>query len=526
MCEGSVKKKVLIVDDEKLERILIRKSFDWEANGFEVIREAESGSQALEIIELFRPQLILTDINMPYMDGLIMTEEINKLDYFCKIIIITGYRDFEYARQAIRLGVTDFILKPVQVKDMTATILKVKSVLDEEDSNIRLTRELEAQKNENHKILFESFLQRLVENRTEASEEELKLKRYGMECLKQQCFCCTIKLHFQTGESESHLKNQEVLELIEKEQLPQIRAAFVHYQGMVVLLMSDILLSKIEALKQSINETLNLDAVMGCSNLVKKEDCIRTAFLQSKHAVNASVVKGHNALVTYEEYEEIKNSGNKEVNIDWNDFSFSLEQGIVNKAEDYIDQYTKLISVNERVNRDYIRLMAINLISKAVITLWKKGKDISALAGEDYVYDSISSIEDINEMNHVLKEMIHKIMVYHMDSYSKKENKTIKQILSFMEAHLFEKELSLKTVAKEHFINDSYLSRLFKQEVGKSMMEYIMEHRIKESIRLLNTTDLKAYEIAEQIGIGDPHYFSICFKKYTGVTINEYKKTK
>ena len=129
--------KVLIVDDEKLERVLIRNGYDWEKNGFEIEGEASGGQEALDFLEKNEVDIVLTDINMAGMDGLEFVRNAEALypDYSTVYIIITGYRDFEYARQAVKLGVKDFLLKPIDFGEMESAVLKVKENLLKADED-------------------------------------------------------------------------------------------------------------------------------------------------------------------------------------------------------------------------------------------------------------------------------------------------------------------------------------------------------------------------------------------------------
>lgn len=276
--------KVLIVDDEKLERVLISKVFDWEKHGFDIIGDVSSAEEAMEYIGLKNPDIIFTDINMPMVDGLQFIE--NVLKEFPgkqhRFVIVTGYREFEYARKSIKLGVEDFLLKPINANDIEDTVLRIK--------------------------------------------EQIEHQRYA-----DKEFCVF---------KETILDNEEIM---------------------------------IGSFKQSL-------------------------------------------------------------------------------VEDRIGQMQ-----SNRVNN-------------------KKSKQIVDLA--------------------VLK--IHE--------------------------NLFDPNLCLSFIANKIYANDSYLSRIFKQEVGESLISYITRLRIEESIRLLNTTDLRVYEIADKVGIKDPHYFSICFKKQVGITIKDFKK--
>ncbi len=123
-------------------------------------------------------------------------------------------------------------------------------------------------------------------------------------------------------------------------------------------------------------------------------------------------------------------------------------------------------------------------------------------------------------------ETAQQLMEFHHHNHYGKSNHLISLAVEYIEEHLTEPDLSLKKVAASIFTNESYLSRIFKQEIGISMIEYITRKRIAESIRLLNHTNLKVYEISEQVGFRDSHYFSICFKKHVGITVKEFKKQK
>ena len=147
-----MKLKVLLVDDEKLERILIRKGFPWEENGFEIIGEAESGRDALEFIRTRRPDLVLTDISMANTDGLEFTERLMEKFPGIHVVMITGYREFDYARQAVKLGVDDFLLKPINVTEVGKVVEKIKAEIFQKREVLKEKEEWEKRKNEGEEI--------------------------------------------------------------------------------------------------------------------------------------------------------------------------------------------------------------------------------------------------------------------------------------------------------------------------------------------------------------------------------------
>lgn len=524
-----MKKRVLLVDDEKLERVLIRKGYNWEENGFEIIGEASSGEEALEFFDIKEPDIVLTDINMPFMDGLVLTEKIRQRSLKCRVIIITGYREFDYAKRACQLGVKDFILKPVNINEIVKTIENIKEELKLEEGYNLEYKKLKETASENQDIVIESFLQRLAENRIEEEVAKYKLSMFHFEGLLKKCVCINIRpfINDKVKDEEILEYSKKILNLIQKNRYAK-SVSFIHYLCNVILYLyedevehTDEIVQKI---KQQINKELNLSVDMGISLVESGYQGISKVYVQSTKAISASVIIGRNCCITYEEYAKIKKDDSSNTDINWQDFEFNVENCFETKVNEYINDFTIAIKNAGITDTGYLKLMSMNMLSKAATVLTKHGKSLGQLVGEEYLYEEVSKIETVAEMNSCLKKIIKQILEYSDSMRTKKSNKLIDQALEFIENHLYEQTLTLKKIASKVFVNESYLSRIFKQEMGESLIEHITRKRIEQSIILLNTTDLKAYEIAEQIGISDPHYFSICFKKQVGVTIKEYKK--
>ncbi|ROR27205.1 two-component system response regulator YesN [Mobilisporobacter senegalensis] len=525
-----MKTRVLLVDDEKLERVLIRKGYPWEENGFEIIGEASSGEEALEFFDIKEPDIVLTDINMPFMDGLVLTEKIRQRSEKCRVVIITGYREFDYARRACQLGVKDFILKPVNINEIATIIENIKEELKLEEGHHEEYKKLKETAAENQDIVIESFLQRLVENRIEEEVAKYKLSMYDFEDLQKRCICINISplVKDKANEEETLEYSKKILQMIQDKYKQSV--SFIHYLCNIILYLygdeADHGYDIAKEIKDRINNEIKIDVDMGISLIENGFHGIAKAYRQSVKAISASVIIGRNCCITYKEYAEIKKDDGGKIDINWKDFEFNVENCLEAKVEEYINEYTNVIKNAGVTDTGYLKLMAMNMLSKAATVLTKHGKSLGQLVGEEYLYEEVSKIETVSEMNLCLKKIIKPILEYSDSMRTRKSNKLIDQALEYIEKHLYEQTLTLKTIAGKVFVNESYLSRIFKQEMGESLIEYITRKRIEQSIILLNTTDLKAYEIAEQIGISDPHYFSICFKKQVGVTIKEYKKPK
>jgi two-component system, response regulator YesN len=526
-----MKTKVLLVDDEKLERVLIRKGYDWEGNGFEIIGEASSGEEALEFFDIQEPDIVFTDINMPHMDGLALTEKIKERSLKCRVVIITGYREFEYARRALQLGVKDFILKPVHISDISELANSIKEEIQHEEGLNEEYLRLRENATTNRDVVIESFLQRLVENRIEEEEAIHKLKLYSFDKLLNNCVCIDIKPHMEqdNGKEETLDTSNEIIKLVQNTQGESV-LSFVHYLGNVLIYLAttDLVQAKRIAMESKIciNRQLKLEVEIGISQIQEGFKGISKAYRQAKRAISASVILGRNSCITFEEYAKIKEKNQGIVHVDWNDFVFNVESCLENKVEEHINHFTEAMKKGGITDTGYLKLMAMNMLSKSASVLTRQGKSLGQFFGENYLYEEIAKIETVEEMNDCLKKMIKEILTYIDSRRNKKSNKLVEQSLAYIDANLYDTLLTLKTVAKKVYTNESYLSRVFKKEVGESLIEYITRKRIEQSILLLNTTDYKVYEIAEKIGFSNPHYFSICFKKHIGVTIKEYKKPK
>lgn len=521
--------KVLLVDDEKLERVLLRKGYDWEGNGFEIIGEASSGEEALAFFDVMEPDIVFTDINMPYMDGLNLTEKIKERSDKCRVVIVTGFREFEYARRAIKLGVKDFILKPVNIDDISALAQTIKEEQKQAKGFIEEYQRLQETEYQSHGIVIDSFFQRLVENRIDEEEALHKIEMYRFDHLLDQCICIAIKSHGRQKNVGSLDKSRRILALIQ-ENFEEPVISFVHYLSNVVIFISEtnpllgVQLSN--EIKYKINQKLYFQVEIGISQVQHGFHGISKAYQQAEKAISASVILGRNSCITFDEYQQIKEKNKENLNMNWKKFTFDVENCLENQVEEHINTFSEAMKKAGVTDSSYLKLMTMDMLSKATGILTKQGKSLGDLLGEGYLYEEIAKIENVEEMNILLKKFIGQILDYSSSIREKKSNKLIEQSKKYIDTNLFDSQLTLKTIARAVFSNESYLSRVFKQEVGESLIEYITRKRIEESISLLNTTDLKVYEIADRVGISNPHYFSICFKKQVGVTIKEYKNLK
>ena len=268
---------------------------------------------------------------------------------------------------------------------------------------------------------------------------------------------------------------------------------------------------------------MGITATIGVSEKNSEFNGIPTAYGQANKAIGVSVLLGRNKVVTFSEYQEImkKNSSKKE--IDWDEFSDAIINCRREEVLKYVSDYTEIIKAEKIPDEEYLKLMAMTIILRASSTLNKYGTNIYQLASEEEVFQNVREIRTIDDTSECVIKYIKQVCDYHEKKRSCKRKNVIKDALDYVNRNLYNPELSLKKVASDLYINDSYLSREFKKTYGVSFIEYISQKRIEASKKLLKETELKVYEVAEKIGFKDSHYFCICFKKQTGQTVKEYR---
>lgn len=515
--------KVLIVDDEYLERTLIKLGTDWVKNSFDIIGEADSGEAALQIIESSKPDIVFTDICMPFMDGLELTQKIRENYSNIKIVIITGHRDFEYAQKAVKYGVTDFLLKPINSEEILKTALNLKKIIEEERKIDQEYSLLKNQVKESNSILKQKFLKKLIFGQINYDETYPKLMSYNLNCLADENLCISIRVS-----EDKKLDIDEALKAALSE-IKDYESCLTSDNELTIIFsfVQDIHQYDIiyEKLMKELKDKLRCEVTIGVGNVHKGIKGMQLSYKEAVEAIKARVIYDKNQVIFYKYIKTGKIDIKDIYDIDWKELTFYIKNGLKEKSIDFINKYISKLAESRNIDVDAVRVASANIISIIITILSDMGKKISSAAVEDSdIYNKISKIDTLKDMRLVLIEFIDKIMNLTNSSNSRKTNELVEKVKLFIEENYSDPNLNLTDIASKFYVNQSYLSRVFKAESNEGISDYIGKLRINKSIEYLKKTNLKAYEIAEKVGICDPHYFSICFKKYTGKSVNEYKK--
>lgn len=529
--------KVVVVDDELLIRNYFKRRICWEDLGMEVAGEASSAREALDLIDQIVPDIIFTDICMPFMDGIEFSKAVVEKFPHIKIVIITGHDEFEYAKRSIKLGVSDFLLKPVNPEEIKKVALELKNKIESEKTHIKEYEKLKRRLDESLPYMREKFLNELLMGEPDQDELLDKLAYFNIEINQQSDTFQTavvevsnsIEGAFEREEEERILLAMRCSDII-RQILREDRHVQIFFDnGRKIVILSNNeeldLTDCCEIIKNLIINRCKCFVCIGIGNRVRGLRNIKITYREACDALNYKVVIGKNQVVnyndiTYNSDHSWRGIPNKREKLD-----FLVKTGMKDKATELIDELFSEGCFNPPVTVENIRLEAFDILSACTRVLLELKIDPLSLWGKHIQpYEDVSRMDNLLELKDYLKSLMEKVIDKIHRLNEKKANMLIMQIQEYIQQNMHNANLSLSVIARQFYISPSHLCRLFKQETKQTVVEYITKVRMECAAKLLKETNLKVYRIGEKVGINDPNYFSTIFKKFTGLSVNEFRK--
>lgn len=529
--------KVLIVDDERLIRNLLKMRINWKELGMEIVGEAASALEALTMIDEIVPDIIFTDICLPCMDGIEFSRVVTEKYPHIRIVVITGHDEFEYAKSCVKLGISDFVLKPINVQEITGIALSLKSKIHEEQNHLQEYELLKQKIKQSLPYLKEKFLNELIYGELCIEEIQEKMEYFGVNKntssnLFQVAVIEVWEKFWDTAidnkEEAKILLSIKCVDLIKKFfQKDLYNHVFLDNSRRIVIIFNDSSLDISECcemLKILLMNSLKCFLGIGIGTAYYGEENIRVSYKEAYEALNYKIVIGNNQVISYQDIDyTTENHSNNQNKIE--KLIFAIKAGISETEEELLEQLFGRISYQGSSTIDRARLDAFDLLSACLRISMDFDIDMTDIwEQKSQPYNDIVKIDNLPELKNYFKQLIYNINGKLKRLNDTKTGKQVRLIQEYISDNLSNAELSLASIAKEFYISASHLSRIFKQETGQTLVEYITKLRIAKAEKLLRGTEFKGYQIGEMIGIPDPHYFSILFKKYTGLSINTYRK--
>ncbi|WP_028548828.1 response regulator transcription factor [Paenibacillus sp. UNC451MF] len=529
--------KIILIDDEDEVREGIKRKTNWTSCGFELVGDFVNGRDALESMEQLQPDIVITDICMPFMDGLELAERIAEQYRDVVVVIVTGYEDFEYAKQAIKLKVKDYLLKPVNSQEFTAFLLKMKQELDDARAKREDLSQLKLQLNQSLPLLKERFLERMAVSRMKKEEIERKF-RYFCLSLPGPAYTAIVG-DIDDFKRDSYEDQESEIELLRFAAFNIIQEIFEQEGGIVfrtrdekiaILYSGDpglipLIVQKLTGhAKHSVEKVLNMSFSMGIGRTYPELQQLSQSFQEANSALDYRFLLGKSQIISISDLEFGKSFNSIKYN-EWEKKLLSaMKTGSVPKAAQYlkegIDDLRKSVSSIDQCYGTFYKLLValMNMVSEA-------GFDHSDLFA-DNPFSKLTSMKTLNEVQTWLEHQCEQIICYLAAKRTDVTQSQMKQAETFIRDHYNDESFSLQHVCNHIYMSMSYFSAQFKLHTGETFVEYLTRTRLEKAKELLSITQLKTYDIAARVGYSDPQYFSVIFKRNTGMTPKEYRARK
>lgn len=503
-------KKVFLVDDEMIIRQGIRNSIDWEKEGYEYCGDAPDGEMALPLIEQCQPDIVITDIEMPFMDGLQLSKIIREKMSRIKIVILSGHDEFEYAREALRIQISEYCLKPVSSSDLLEILQKVSSKIDQEELEKEKISNLKHQLFCNESLAQEKFLKELCEG-IYSTTDAIKIASELNVDLISSYFLVLI------AESK---KIEVNLDWISKN-YPSL--TYQRNANERVYIIKGKSKSQIEQDAENIRKQflLNRDAItFGFGKIESRIQEIMNSYDIAKEeksysdSLNKYFISGEE--INNQSFGEIHQFNRKEL------INF-LKFGNKTEVFSFVQTYSSYLR-STKFRTPFITHYFLMDFTVTVSHYIKEQEESASVLND--IYQLENKVNWIREYSEIIDYMVEtlNLSIDYREQISNSSS-LIRKAKDYMDSNYSNSNLSLQTIANKIHISPSYLSHLFSQQTGKTLVEYLTEIRINRAKELLNTTNYKTYEIANKVGYNDSHYFCNLFKKITGKTTTEFKNS-
>ncbi|MCJ8014295.1 response regulator [Paenibacillus sp. KQZ6P-2] len=544
--------KLLLVEDEEDVRDGLVEEIDWESCGFQVVDTAENGREAAELIDKHIPDVVVTDIQMPFMDGLQLAGWIREHYRATKIIILTGYDEFEYAQKAIKLQIDEYVLKPFSSQELVEVVLKVKLQMDAERSEKENIHVLMEHYRKSIPVLRELFLSQLVSRSMSTDEIREKSSSYGMELEGQSFMASVLRLdyvhnHLTEPEegvqmvSSSSLKYSEdrylqlfaVLNIAEEicQRLEGFKV-FIHLEDCVLLSAqleqdsgqaAQLTLAVLEEIRINVYKYLKLTITVGAGTVCTQPGEIHQSYQKAMQALDYRLILGNDRViwigdVESGQYESLSFDELKEQTL-----IRCIKVGTPEEMDAVLSQLFSGMQLAQLSVQDcQVYLMEI------LTCVMKVAKEFSVELEElfgagTYPFAEIYKYNNLQEVKQWMSGICLKLMNSIAQGRQSGYNQLVENAKEYIRLHYQDCEISINKVCKHLHISTGYFSSIFKKEVKMTFVNYLMQIRMEAAKELLRSSDLKTFEIAERIGFSDPNYFSFCFRKKFGISPKEYR---
>ena len=526
--------KVIIADDEKIQREGIAKHISWHAYNMELAGCAVDGVEALEMVKLHSPDILITDVKMPKIGGLELAQKAKELIPNIKILIVSGYEEFDYARAAIELNAHAYILKPINIGKLRQELERIGSICRSERQVEEEIAGMRKQLQESKPLLFDKFIKDMLYGFLRDENTIEKRAAFLSVSLPVNGYYVMLIQVDDSFEDDAAEEKRQLFYLNFSNYLAEIcgkygggipvqcrEAEFVlilFKGGMQDEQMPDF----IETIRESICKKFGKTISMGVSREKDNITGANEGYREAEVAARQKFYLGKGKAIFYK---DIDFQSGISINIDEKYEELINNVGIGNndKVQEIIDIIFGMFSKSSIIQEQYIKAFCFRIMSDIYRVVYDMNENIESIFGrEDILWSKIYRFDTIPDVRQWLKNIITAVTQYIFKKRSKKNSNVIEVIIKTLEERYYE-QITIDEVAKKVYLTPNYVCNIFKESVGDSIIDYLTKVRMKHAQRLLSDTPLKIYEVAEKTGFNNTSYFSIVFKNTFGMGPKDYR---
>ena len=543
--------KTFLVEDEVVIREMIKKMIPWEQYGFELAGEAADGEMALPLILKCKPDLLITDIKMPFMDGLTLCRLVKKELPDIRIVILSGYDDFNYAKQAISIGVEDYLLKPITKNAFIERLEEIHNRYEHEKTLRECYEKFRLEMQEYEKNASRDFFETLVRADSDLSELYRRADKLNLDIVAEAYNI----LIFTPDTSEGNYNSYEECSDWEAEVQDKINTYFLNHP--VAILFRHQVFSYailVKGQKDTIEKNTEecVKAIQDIMNQIERrtdwfiavgKSADRLSMLGHSYrtAVRANSFRylydGH--ILDYQSLETRKENPSdsyREDSVQLRNVNINalnpailqkfLSSGLAEEVEDFIRDYFNAIGQEPMGSLVFRNYVVLNVRFSVLSFLKKLGCDDSEISGQEMENIMDETGKTIEAAVDYCGKILKKAIALRDENAGNQNRSVLKLAVDFIDHNYMDEEISLNKAAHVANVSANHFSALFSQNMGQTFTEYLTDLRMNKAKELLRCTAMRSSEIAGEVGYKDAHYFSYLFKKTQGMTPSEYRKMR
>lgn len=543
--------KIFLAEDEVVVRETIKRMIPWEELGFELVGEAADGEMALPLLIRQQPDLLITDIKMPFMDGLTLARLAKKEIPGLKVVILSGYDDFNYAKQAIGIGVEDYLLKPITKNALIERLSEIRSRYEHEKTQKEYYEKFQREMRAYEKNSSRDFFEALVGGSMDMMEVYKRAEKLGLDIVAEAynvlIFTMNCDEDFSGQRDEYSSWEAESLELLENffagHSSAMLFRSNIFSYGVLLKGQREAIEENTRACVDEIRKILSRqdgrrEWFLAVGQSVERLSQIQKSYHTASRAFSQRYLYDENILY-YDEMETMEHPGGQaetEDNaylqkVDVNALNPAILQkflsnGLQEETENFVKDYFYAIGQEPMESLVFRNYVILNVRFSVISFIKGLGCDTNEMESADTEEVLAESGKNMESAIAYAKKMISQAIEIRDQNSGNKNRSILKTAVDFIDSHYMDEEISLNTVANVANVSSNHFSALFSQNMGQTFIEYLTTLRMNKAKELLRCTGMRSSEIAGEIGYKDAHYFSYLFKKTQGMTPSDYRKAR